>query len=185
LVLFTVVFCAQNSPLLAAGESGWGWLEPIGRWFNLIVLVGVILYFVRKPAQKFFAERRAGIQSEMQKAAKTREAVEEKLAEMDRRLADLDSELLAIREEAKKEADLDRQRLLKEAEQEAQKIVDHARSEIEGMSRTASKDLKRYAAELALEMAEEKLRRKVDTSRNEQMAERFLNRLEVGKRGQS
>ena len=75
---------------------GWGWLDPVGRWVNLLILVGGLFYVLRIPASKFFDERRQGIRQQMQEAEMSRQEIEKKLADIENRLGNLDQELAEI-----------------------------------------------------------------------------------------
>ncbi len=115
--LMLCLLLVSIDPAFAAAEgSGWGWLETIGRWVNLIILFGGIYLVIRKPAAHFFEERRSAIRKEMEEARKARDAAEEKLASITGRLENLDDELAQIRAQAEKEAQLDRERIIQEAD---------------------------------------------------------------------
>ncbi len=57
------------------------------------------------------------------------------------------------------------------------KAVAYAQAEIDGMSRAARKELRRYAAELAVELAEERIRGGLDENRENRLVERFFEGL--------
>lgn len=160
----------------ASGESGagWGWLETIGRWFNLLFLLGLIFYFARKPAARFFADRRQAIRKEIHEAAELRRQAQKKLAEIEARLETLDQELEQIREDARHQAELERQRILDQAAREADKIAASARREIDGLGRAVRKDLKAYAASLSVQLAEKRIRRDLTDEAEDRVVEAFF-----------
>ena len=110
-VLF-LVSSALELPLHAAGaaHSGWGWLDPIGRWINLLILALGLLYFLRQPAAEFFRNRKAALQQEMRRAEEARKQAEAKLAEAEERMKSLDSEAENIRKQAREEAEREKER---------------------------------------------------------------------------
>lgn len=172
-------------PAAAAGEgSSWGWLEGVGRFTNLFILLGVIYYFAREPLKKFFLDRRLGLQREIHEARREKEEAERKRAAVEERMRSLDRELAALREEAEKEAALERRRLVQQAERDSEKIVGAARREIDGLTRAAQKQLREYAAQLSVQLAEERVRREVSGEDEKRILERFFAELEESaKRG--
>ncbi len=161
----------------SAEAETWGWLEGVGRFTNLFILFGVICYFVRKPFKKFFADRRQSIQQEMSQAGRDREAAAKKLNSVETRMENLDQELAALRKEAEKEAGLERERLLDQAARDAEKIIESTRREVDSLTRAARKQLKDYAAQLSLEMAEQRIRKEISEQDEERVAERFFARF--------
>ncbi len=170
-----VLWCAFPLSVLAAeGESRWGWIETAGRWFNLIVLFGVIYIFTREPIRNFLRGRREDIARDIAAARQAREEAERKLAEIEARQARLEEELAEIRREAEAEAARERERILAQAEAEAGKILAAAGREIDGLSRAARQELKAYAARLAVEMARERITAGLDTDARHRLVDRFI-----------
>jgi F-type H+-transporting ATPase subunit b len=175
-----LVAVLSQSPLLAASggeEEGWGWLMTIGRWFNLLIVFGVIFYFARVPVSQFFASRREGISKEIKEANEARQEAEEKLALMEERMRDLESELEDMRRQAEEEAELERRRIVDQAGEESRKIVASAEREIEGLTRAARQSLRDYAVELSMEMAGSKIASEMDSETQNRVIDRFLVRL--------
>jgi len=166
-------------PVFAAGaeESGWGWIETIGRWFNLLILFGVIYYFSREPISRFLDSRREGIRKEIDEANLAREEAEQKLASMEAKMRDLEGELEAMRRQAQEEAAREEKRILDQAAAESRKIVATAEREIEGLTRAARESLRDYAVELSMEMAIRKIRAELDSKAQRRVIDRFLVQL--------
>jgi F-type H+-transporting ATPase subunit b len=167
-------------PALAfAAEEGnkWGpWLE-IGKVFNLLLVVAVLVWAARKPLSNFFASRSHAIREQLAEAQKAREEAEAKLAEMGSRMSRLDDEIREIKLTAEKEAKEEYQRLLSAAEQDAGKIIERSRQEIEGITRTAQQELKIHVAELSVKMAEEKIRGEITDADRGRIFSRFVTKL--------
>lgn len=157
-----------------SAEPGWGWMEGLGRFFNLLVLFGLIYYFAREPVKQFFRDRRLGIQAEIQEARRISQEAESKLAEIEQKMSTLDRELASLREEAEGEAALERRRILEEAERDAEKILAAGRREVDGLTRLARKQLKEYAAQLAVELAAGQIRKEMSEQDETRVVERFF-----------
>ncbi len=160
-----------------AGPEGWGWVQTLGRWFNLFVLFGTIVYFTRVPIARFFRSRRDEIKREMDAARQAREEAQRKLAEAEARLKDLDGEIESIRKQARADTEAEKNRILRMAEQEAEKILAAAGREIEGLSKVARQELRSYAADLAVKLAEEQVRRQLDADSHDRIIENFFEKL--------
>ena len=179
ILLLLLLVCLLPAGVWAAesGAEGWGWAETLGRWFNIFVLFGIIAYFTREPIGRFLRDRREGIQREIETARQAREEAERQLAEAQERVRHLDEELEGIRRKAQAEAESERERLLAQAEQEATRILTSATREIEGLSRAARQDLRKYVADLALELAEEQIKQHLDAQGRRRIIDRFIENL--------
>ncbi len=163
----------------AAEASGdkWGIWMTVGRFFNLAVVVGFLVWVGRKPLMNFFANRSQSIRDQLAEAQQARKEAEAKLAEIEARLKNLDVELQQIKAAAEKEAQEEHQRLMVEAERDADRVIERARQEIDGMTRAAQQELKAHVADLSVRMAEEKIRAEITPQDHGRLFERFLARL--------
>jgi F-type H+-transporting ATPase subunit b len=159
------------------GEAGWGWIETIGRWVNLLILFGVIYYFSREPVLQFFTTRRERIRREIEEAHAAREEAEQKLAAMESQMRDLKTELESMRRQAEEEAEKEERRILEQTAEESRKVVAAAEREIEGLTRAARQNLRDYAVELSMEMATKKITAEMDSEARSRVIDRFLVRL--------
>jgi len=179
ILLLVLLLCLMTGNLWAAEHpsESWGWAETLGRWFNLVLLFGVIIYFTREPIGRFLRDRREGIQRDISEARKAREQAQQQLADAEERVRNLNEELEEIRRKAQLEAEAERERLLAQAEQEAQRIINSAKREIEGLSRSARQDLRTYVAELSVELAEAQIKESLDQRGRKQIVDRFIQNL--------
>ena len=163
---------------LASEESNkWGiWLD-IGRVFNLALVVGLLVWATRKPLANFFSGRTQAIREQLEEAQNARKNAEEKLAEIESRMSRLDDELQEIKNSSEKEARKEYQRLVEAAGQDAEKALERSRQEIDAMTRTARQELKLHAAELAVKLAEEKIRGEITDADHERLLARFVTGL--------
>src|ERR1035437_264748 len=67
------------------------------KWANFLLLAGLLGYFIGKNAGPFFAARSAGIRKDMDESLRQREQAEAKAADVDRRLANLEEDIAALR----------------------------------------------------------------------------------------
>jgi F-type H+-transporting ATPase subunit b len=177
LLVFTGMSLLPETAFAAEEGNPWGiWLN-LGRVFNLLLVVGVLVWISRKPLSNFFSSRSQAIREELAEAQKARIEAESKLAEIELRMSRLDDELKEIANTAEKEAQDEYHRLLAAAEGDAQKIVERSKQEIEGMTRAAQMELKQHAAELSIQLAEDKIRSEITDADRERLFARFVTKL--------
>ncbi len=131
---------------------------------NFLVLAGGLGYLIKKHGGPYFAQRSEQIRKGMDDAERARAEADAKVAEVDRRLANLKSEIEALKRNAQQEADAEAQRVRREADAEMAKIQTHLADEIASASKAARLDLRRYSAGLALSLAETEDRRPHDAA---------------------
>lgn len=163
-----VVACLLASPLTQvwAAEEGQhsedsGLIEYLLKVVNLLVVVGALAYLLRKPMQEFFAARRAAIRAAIQEARQAREQSHERLADIERRLAGLAQEIESMRKEAAQNAAAEKQRIQESAQREAERLLETARAETASAGRAARMELRAYAARLAVNLAEQRIRQQL------------------------
>lgn len=152
--------------------------ETLWQTFNLAIILGVLVYFGRKPIAEFFESRREGIQSELSQAADLLSQAEQRNAELQRRLVDLSSEVDGIREAAGRRAGEEAERILADARNAAERIQRDARAAADQELRRAQAELREEAADLALEIAGRKLAAEVGDADRERLIDEFITRVE-------
>lgn len=152
---------------------------PLWIWqvVNLALFLGLLVWALRKPVATFFGTRREGVEKALKKAEEDRAKAAALLAEVDARVARLDTELAEIGTRARREAEEDQAALLREADSEAVKIVERARAEMDSRVRAARKELTAYAGDLAVEIARDILSRNVTTEDESRLRQEGIDAL--------
>lgn len=132
-----------------------GWILKIA---NMLLFIGVLVYFVGGPVKKAFAERSEAIRRANEEARERRARADQMAGEIQARLTAIEAEVKAIHERAEAEGERQKRELLAAAEAEAQKILAAARSEVDNRLKHAKGELTEYAGKLASERAESLLR---------------------------
>ncbi len=102
-----------------------------------------------------------------------------KLSEVETRLANLDTEVAAVREKARAEAEAEKARLSLATEKDIAKIKEQATREIESASKAARHELRRFAAEESVRLAEDILKQEIKPEDDARLAS--LNVEELGR----
>lgn len=145
---------------------------------NLVVFLSAIFLLVRKPFSQAMADRKSSIQSELKRAKAEKEAAENKLREIEARLNRLQDEITEIKDNAAKEAQAEYARLSKQTEEEAERLQSMASREIEGATKLAQIELKRFAAQKAVELAENIIRKELKPTDAARLVNDFAKELE-------
>jgi F-type H+-transporting ATPase subunit b len=147
------------------------------KWANFLLLAGLLGYFIGKNAGPFFAARSAGIRKDMDESLRQREQAEAKAADVDRRLADLGEDIAALRGHSEAEAQAESERMAQHTTAEIAKIQAHAEREIASAGKAARMALKRYSAELAMALAEQKVRARMTPDTEDALVQGFVRNL--------
>lgn len=153
--------------------------ELIFKVINFLILAGALGFVLRKPLAEFFTERSASIRKSLDEGRKALAASEAELRRVEQKLAQLEEEIRAFREAAAGEMRSERDRLRRTTAEEAQKILESARVQVETAARAGLVELKGYAAEQALRLAEDLIRWQLDDLARRRLVGRFVEELTV------
>ncbi|MFN8005543.1 MAG: F0F1 ATP synthase subunit B [Terriglobia bacterium] len=159
-------------------ESPWA---SVFRWANFLILFGGLGYYLRKPMREFFESRSRSIEEGLKNARHAKDEALRKIREIESRMAQLDQEIQALKEQALREADEEKARIVEGAKLEAAKILEMAKREIEGLKKLAHQELKGHVAELAVALAEERLKKTVGAEENKKIVNEFIENLQPTK----
>ena len=154
--------------------------DLIYKSINFVILFGLIIYFLAKPARDFFTSRTAAIQKGMADAKVAREEAGKRVAEIEQKLASLGADIAALRAEAAREDGVQAGIMRKATETEGAKILAAAEVEIDTMARSARLDLKAYAAKLAVDLAEKRIQGRMNPETQSKLLQSYVNDLSEG-----
>jgi F-type H+-transporting ATPase subunit b len=153
-------------------EPSLGW-----EWANFVVLAGLIGYLAVKQGGPFFNSRAAEIRKGIDEAEKIKADSDAKVSAINSKLGRLDSEIASLRETAGTERRAAEQRLKEETQRDIQRIAAHADAEMETAGKSERVALQRYAARLALELAETKVRARMSPNAEDALVQAFVHGL--------
>lgn len=153
--------------------------------FNSGVVILVVLYYLFKFLPGKFRERRERLARELVEARAATEDAQARLGRIETRLTTLGAEVEALRQQAGETAAAEQARMQAATEEERQRIVRTTEMEIRAVQASAERGLKRYASDLAVDRAAERIGMTPDSDRA--LIDEFLQSLagEIGKRGQN
>jgi F-type H+-transporting ATPase subunit b len=133
-------------------------VSPIWAWANFALLAGGLGYLVKKYGGPWFVSQSQAIRRGIAEAEEIRTEAEARAAEVDHKLAGLQTEIESLKADAHREQAAEAERLRQQTAADMVRIQEHAASEIEAAGKAARLQLKRYAAQLAIDLAERKIR---------------------------
>lgn len=176
----------RHSPVVQAVGRKLG-LQPeaaarLFEFINFAVLAIGVLWFLVKALPRALRTRGEKISSQLIEARTVTEDANRRLSSVEQRLSQLDQDIAAIRAQGEDEVRRDEARIKEQMENEKKKIIASAEQEIQSASAHAQRDLKQYAAALAIEQAARSLNLTPETDRA--LVENFAASLS-GKREQN
>jgi F-type H+-transporting ATPase subunit b len=118
------------------------------------------------------------IRKDIVEAGEVRKEAETRAAEVERRLANLEAEIAALRAESGKEAEAEAGRFGRHTAAEIAKTQANAEQEIAAAGKAARLELKRYCADLAVRLAEQKIRARMTPETQDTLVRGFVRDLE-------
>jgi len=149
----------------------------IWRWANFVILVAALGYLVMKSVPAMFRARGAEIQKGITEAQQVKAAAEKRAGEIEMKLSKLGAEVEHIRTDAKAEIEQEGKRIQEETVAAVKKIEAQATAEIESAGKIARLELKKYAAELALDLAAKRIQAGLDPQAEASLVDGFLDDL--------
>ncbi len=149
--------------LLFAADGGWLNYPGLEAWkfVNLTIFIVLGIIFLRSKINQGLLARRGAIQQELVAAKTERDEALAKVAEADSLLSRLDDDVSTVHEQARQEAEQERQRLATGTEREIEKLKLQAQREIERADKLARKELRQYLAKRSIDLARESLRSRI------------------------
>jgi F-type H+-transporting ATPase subunit b len=150
---------------------------------NFALLAVILGWAMAKYGGPFFASRTREIQKDIAKAGRQKQDAETHYAVIEQRLARLDDEVEELRQSSRREAAAESERIKQETAQLLQKIQAQAEQEIATAAKTARLELRSYAADLTVRLAEEKVRRQLTPETDAVSVQAFVKGLQSGQYG--
>lgn len=149
------------------------WVSVI---FNFLVMAVILYILLGKRTVAFFHDRTDSIQNAMEEARRASEDANARLAQIEGRLSRLDSEVAELRNASEADASAEDKRIQEAAREDAARIVRTAEQEIDAAARLARRELRAYVSELAVSLAEKKIR--VTPAADQELVRSFTDRLD-------
>jgi len=152
--------------------------------FGALALNAAILYFLlfkygRKPIGDALRQRKLGIMKGIEDAAKMKAAAEARLAEYQKKLDDIDSEVARIHREMKSSGEAESARILSEAKERRARMERDAHTLIDQELKAARESLLRDTVRAAVKSAEATLTARIGDDDQQRLADEYLTSIKT------
>jgi len=184
LFVFCTLFIALYSAVAFAsggGEEGQSNLLMGYVWsiINFLILVGLLVFMMKKMDIKgYFRKRTELIEQSLKEAKEAKELAQKALAEVEERLRIKDREIEEIMAAAKESGDREKARLIEEGDRMKARLVEQAKTNIDFELKRAKETIKQEAVEIAMELAEKKLKEKLTKDEQVRLLEESILKIE-------
>lgn len=161
-----------------AGE-GFPWVHWGVSMLNFVIFLGILIWFAGPKVQEFFHQRREVLLADLNEAKRLREEAQEKLDEYSGKLDELDAEREKLRNEYHEAGQREKDRLVAEATKQVEKMRADAEMIIQQETRKAISALERQAVQLAVDMAEEAMKAKLNPLTHNALVDQYVNDLKA------
>ena len=161
------------------GEGG-GLLGLVGKIVNSAILVGTLVYFLRAPVAQYLEDRMAQVRRDLVSAAETRAAAAAELERIERRLVELPGEIEALRSRGARELAVEDARIHAATEVQRERLLSQTRREIELQSKAVERALLERAADAAVRLAAERIRRGATDDDQLRLIDRYVQQVTAG-----
>jgi F-type H+-transporting ATPase subunit b len=152
-------------------------LQTVAKLANFAILAGVLVYFLRTPIAAYLSARATTIRSELVAASDLRAMATAQLAEIERKLQTLPAELEALKKQGAEDVVAEQARIAQAAAVERERLIQQTRREVETRLRVARRELTEHAAQLAVQVAEARIKRTITPEDQLRLVERYTTQL--------
>jgi F-type H+-transporting ATPase subunit b len=177
---------AEHQPAGEAGEAGEHHAPTLHakslalQLLNFAVLVAILIKFGGGAINKALQARHEQLKADLAAAAAGRAEAEARLKKQEQRLAGLEREIAGMLSGIKQEAEVEKARLIAAAEERARRLREEAAFVIDQQVKEAAASLRREAADGAIRVAEEILRRSINPGDQQRLLDGFINDVSDG-----
>ena len=172
---------AEQGEHATEGEHEGMWAALLWPTVNFIILFGGLWYFLKQPLVTYLRDRHGAIRKDLVEAAEIKSAAAAQLAEIDRKLHALPGEIEALRKRGAEEISAEEMRIAALATAERERLLEQTRREIGLQVRLAKRELVDHAADLAVQMAGDRIQQQLTPQDQDRLVDRYLENVK-GKR---
>lgn len=188
----TIFLLAGAAALALASPEAGGHGEAHGgdpyiwyKWFNFAILAGGLGYLGAKLGVPALRGQQKAILNKLEEAQKKAAEAERRTRQVEEKVAGLEREIAELRRRAAEEMALEARQMEEETRRLLEKVDQQAQLEIASAVDHARKELRAMAAELAVQLAAERLAAEVAQGAQERLVERFIRSLGDGRSGRN
>jgi F-type H+-transporting ATPase subunit b len=153
------------------------WLK-VWEVINFLILAFLVVKLLKQPLMDFFKQRAELIRKQLTEAEEASLRAEQQLEEVEQRFETLEQEIQKLQEALSVLGEREREKIVADARESADHLLTRARLESEIMMREARNQLRREVVETALQLAEEKIRKKITKKDQTRLVDEYLQDIQ-------
>ena len=152
---------------------------PLWLWqlANLVLFLGVLLYFVARPMAAMFRQRQLDVEKRLNEAKALREEAAQLGIQVKERMSRLDREITEIRARGHAEGEIEQAALAERADREVERVRKEAEQEISRRLAAAKQELRKTAADLTAGVARDLLSAQITDDDRRRLLDESVARL--------
>jgi len=151
--------------------------DRLPRLVNFAIIAFVVVYYMKKPAADFFKNRSAEIAKALEESRQARERAAAALADMERKMKDLEAETGRMVEDAKTRGEKDKQALVEEGRKVAADVQAQVKASIDIELQKARTALAAEAALLSVDLAEGNIKSKITKDDHDRILKDYITKV--------
>lgn len=168
---------SQEAGQAETAEGGHEVLDMIARLVNFGILAGSLWWLLKSPIAQYLENRDKQIRSDLENAAETKHAAAAQIEEIDRKMKALPGELDALRVQGAQEIAAEEERIRTAAAAERERLLEQAKREIDLQAKVAERELVAHAADLAVGVASERIKKNITDDDQKRLVDRYVQQL--------
>ena len=175
------LFLTVSFAFASGGEGGEPNLFKAYFWaiINFLILVSILVFFMKKADIKGHLRKRTElIEQSLKEAREARELAQKALAEVEERLKIKDREVEEILKAARESGERENGRLAEEGDKLKARILEQTKNNVDFEVKMAKEAIKHEAVEVAMELAEKKLKGKLTKDEQVKLLEESIAKIE-------
>jgi F-type H+-transporting ATPase subunit b len=144
------------------------------QWVTVLVLYLILKRFFFEKVHHFMLDRQNAVKDSFDQAERTNQIADEKLAEYNKKILNLENEGREIIKNAKIKAEATAKEITDEANRKANEMLLQAQREIEREKLKAVSEMRQQIASLAIFAAEKIIEKQLDASGQEEIIQRVI-----------
>jgi len=181
ILLGTILLFPQIAYAAGTGGEAGHASATISDWLfriiNFAVLAGVLGYFLSKFLKDTLVKRKIEVERLLKEAEETKVAAKKRLAEIEERVHKKENEVRTILDDTLIRGEREKAILIEEGNKVRERLESHAKARIEQELKKAKERLHIEAVNLAIELAEKKIKKDFGTKKQDSLIEEYIIRI--------
>ncbi|MGH7885877.1 MAG: ATP synthase F0 subunit B [Thermodesulfobacteriota bacterium] len=173
LILLSLINASQGHH-----EDPFNWFFVLEHAVNLALLLGLLVYLTKKPFLLFLKKRKETITSEINDAKKAIEEAALKHKEYSAKFKSLESEINSLKENIKKQGQLEKEELIKQAQKSCELIKKEVVNTVALETAKAKQELQSEVVSSSMELAEKLIKENLQSSFTKNAIDKLVKIIE-------